>query len=172
MSADTPASSPATSPEASPAASPQGDGLQIAGSWELARTQLAREFPEKKEGILFCIWKLRQDPRTTLADFRDEAKVRGVSLGGRSLHSAKVALGWEQPSRRRSKTEIESPKPAKPRSVKSSRPEIAQPEDDLELQVLENFQRIRAAASGESERLKDAIREAIRVLQNALDEGS
>ena len=155
----------------SPAATPEESRPEIAGTWELARVQLQTEFPEKKEGILFCIWKLRQDPRTTLADFRDEAKVRGVSLGGRSLHSAKVALGWEEPSRRRSKAEITSKAPIESVTrTGSDRPITTGAEDDLEMQVLENFQRIRAAASGEASRLKDAIREAIRVLQSALDD--
>lgn len=148
---------------------------EIAGTWELAQEQLASEFPDKKDGILFCIWKLRQDRRATLADFRDEASIRGVSLGGRSLHSAKVALGWEEPSRRRTKAEIaatRAPEASEPKSTASRRvaDDANSLGEDLEAQLLANVQRIRSAAQGEAQRLKEAIREAIRVLQAAFDE--
>ncbi|MCB9890101.1 MAG: hypothetical protein H6832_05905 [Planctomycetes bacterium] len=151
-------------------------GDEITEAWEVARERLMKEFPDKKEGILFCIWKLRQDPRLTLTDFRDEANLRGVPLGGRSLHSAKVALGMEEPSKRRRSdrathggarvhaaartTTADSTRT--PRSGSSSDP------DALEQQLLANIAMIKTAASGESQRLKEAVREAIRILQNAL----
>lgn len=157
------------------ASTQDGAEPEIAGTWELAKDALADEFPDRKEGILFCIWKLRQDKRATLSDFRDEAKLRGVSLGGRSLHSAKVALGWEEPSRRRTKAEIEATRGGADEVaapvVRAPAPASSTIGEDLESQLLANVQRIRSAAQGEALRLKEAIREAIRVLQAAVDEG-
>ena len=142
---------------------------EITESWEVARERLAVEFPDRKEGILFCIWKLRQDPRATLVDFRDEAKLRGVVLGGPSLHSAKVALGWGEPSTRTPKASAPEPQASAARFEPSREARPAQQADELEKQLLSNIQMIRSAASGEAARLKEAIREAMRVLQNALD---
>ena len=134
----------------------------VAGAWEQAREGLAAEFPNAKEGILFCVWKLRQDPNLTLRDFRDEAQLRSVSLGGRSLHSAKVLLGWEEPSKRR---------PNRSRTKHEARLPDQAPRrgDEIERQLLDNVRQIQELADAEATRLRSAIREAIAVLERALD---
>ena len=133
----------------------------VAAGWEQARGSLQAEFPKAKEGILFCVWKLRQDPNLTLRDFRDEAQLRNVSLGGRSLHSAKVLLGWEEPSKRR-------PNGSRPAPVVSKAP-ATRSGDAIEQQLLDNVRRIQEIADADATRLRAAIREAIAVLERALD---
>ena len=69
--------------------------------WQGVREKLADSYPDATDGILFCVHKLKQDPNISIPDFRDEAKKVGISIAGRSLHSAKVLLGMAEPSVRK-----------------------------------------------------------------------
>ena len=140
------------------------DPNEISGSWETVRATFRDRFPDLKEGILFCIWKLEQDPRLTLKDFREEARVRGIPLGGRSLHSARLALGIETPAPRR-------PKPRATGRTGAAAPMRQTPSPgSLEAQLLAGVQQMQQAAGMEASRLREAIRDAIATLQNALDD--
>ena len=121
--------------------------------WDHARSRLGKKFPGVREGVLFCLYKLQANPDTSLRDFREEAKLRGIPLSGRSHHSAKVLLGLAEKSPRRTPV----PRPV-PRS-----------EDSIEDQLSSVLQRIQAEATRDGERMRRAIREAIRTLSAALD---
>lgn len=71
--------------------------------WQGVRESLASEYPDATDGTLFCIYKLMENPETTIPEFRDEAKRVGISIGGRALHSARVSLGHAAPSARKKK---------------------------------------------------------------------
>lgn len=62
-------------------------------AWSEAREALAQEFPKATEGILYCVFRLRQDPSLGLPDLRDGADELGIKVGGRALHSARALLG-------------------------------------------------------------------------------
>jgi len=130
--------------------------VEVAHPWDAALPELRRRWPKPSEGVLFCVWKLQQDSASTLRDFRDEARLRGITLGGRSLHSAKILLGLEQPSPpRRLRPEPGAPAP---RGQAGS----------LEDQLIDNVKRIQEAAAADAQRLKRAMREAVRILTEAL----
>ncbi len=172
------------------------------GGWEKARNVLRAKFPSANtDGVLFCIYKLEQDPLLSLRDFRDEAKMHGLSVAGRSLHSAKVALGLQAPARRRSKAidaelspedqtramthwgrdasthtpaqprrdEFERREPA-PRSSNANRPKDGEKDDTLEHQMIAFAQQLQNRASEHGTRLRSAMKDAIRILQDALDD--
>lgn len=90
-----------------PAASGEGIPAEL-GIWESARHELRARYPEARDGVLFCVFKLSENSDVSLRDFRDEAKLRGVPVSGRSLHSAKVLLGMAAPATRRTKEEMRS----------------------------------------------------------------
>src|SRR5262249_47883234 len=81
-------------------------------SWDSLLATLRNRFPGASDGILFCILKLQGNPDLKLRDFRQEADLYGIKLGGRALHSAKVLLGMSEPAvRRRRKQEEEEEAP-------------------------------------------------------------
>lgn len=131
--------------------------VTITEAWDATRSKLREQWPDAKEGVLFCVWKLQQDPSLTLRDFRDEAKLRGIALGGRSLHSAKVLLGLEPPAVRRSGDTVRRQRGADPAG------------ESLEDQLIHNVKRIQKAAGAEAARLRKAIRAAIQILEDALE---
>ncbi len=75
----------------------------IVSNWNDAVEALRERFPGTKDSILFCIHKLEQDASLGLKEMREEATEAGISLAGRSLHSAKVLLGMGEPVTRKPK---------------------------------------------------------------------
>ncbi|MEO0481190.1 MAG: hypothetical protein AAF196_17105 [Planctomycetota bacterium] len=157
------------------AAEPTNVG-DIAGlPWDEAVGKLQAQFPGTSDGILFCVHKLLSDKEARLAEFRGEAEVRSIKLSGRSIHSAKVLLGYADPVKRRSKkaavetTEATEPA-AKPRARRATatkpRAATGSPSEALAVAV----EQIQTAAREEAEGLKDAIRQAIAILQDAVED--
>ncbi len=133
-----------------------------ATEWDDAIATLRRRYPDASDGILFCVHKLQQDPTLTLRDFRQEAELHKIPLGGRSLHSARVLLGFEKPTAKR-----RSAKEQGNSDGENSDPLI---EGSLEDQVIHAVTQIQEAATEQSQRLRKAIREAILCLQKALED--
>lgn len=147
-----------------PAPQPAPQPAPPRSAWNNIRDQLAAQFPGQKDSVLFCVSKLQTTPSAGLADLRDEATALGIPMAGRALHSAKVLLGMAQAKPRR---------PNKPKSVDAPTQPAAAPrtqsEDFIEDQVLSAVRQIQSAAGAEADRMRAAIREAIEVLQAALE---
>jgi len=130
--------------------------------WAASLEALRARFPGQKHSVLFCVHKLQQNPAFSFRDLRDEAADRAIPMSGRALHSAKVLLGITEAKPRRSRT---TPAPPTKRSAAAARSGQA-----IEDQVLSAVRQIQTAASGEATRLRMAIKQAISVLQRALDD--
>ncbi len=158
-------------------------------SWDELLANLRSRYPGQRDSVLFCIWKLQQNPELTLRDFRAEAEMHGIGLAGRSVHSAKVLLGLADaaPAPRRRHDEAATAAEAGPaRSPVGETPPESEAlvrgralarrartsaeEASLEGQLVEAVRRIQTAANEETHRLRTAIRAAIDVLQRALDQ--
>jgi hypothetical protein len=148
-----------------------------APSWSEALDQLRQRFPEATDGILFCAHKLQQNPNLGLRDLRAEAGVLGLSLAGRSLHSARVLLGLagrtaaEKAPSRRGRTPQRGPRPEPKARVArrtASPPRVADADAPVETRLLSAVRQLQEAAASESQKLRRAIAAAIRVLQEAL----
>jgi hypothetical protein len=142
-------------------------------SWEGILEALRRRYPGQRDSVLFCIYKLQQNPDLTLRDFGAEAKLHGIATAGRALHSARQILGL-----------IRESKPVKPspghnlaaelladdpRPVRQKRaPEADDGGASIANKVLSAVRQIQSAAGSEAEQLKVAIRQAIAILQRAL----
>ncbi|MEO6597043.1 MAG: hypothetical protein ABIP94_20045 [Planctomycetota bacterium] len=140
-----------------------------ADTWDGILENLRRRYPGQKDSVLFCIYKLQQNPVLTLRDFRDEAALYGIPMAGRALHSAKGQLGL-----------IKAPPVPSPEPVA----EVAAPvrrrgrpaRDDaggasIESKVVAAVRQIQTAAGADAEQLRSAMRKAIAILQQALGSG-
>ena len=150
-----------TEPEAAP---PTTD------TWEGILDALSRRYPGQKHSILFCIYKLQQNPDVALRDFRAEAELHGIPVGGRTLHAAKELLGLNPapPAASAPAAETAPVAPAR-RRPRASEPETG---DSIESKVLAAVRQIQSNAGAEADQLRAAIRRAIAILQQALDTNS
>lgn len=134
--------------------------------WEAILDTLRRRYPGNRDSTLFCIFKLQQNPDLGLRELRSEAELYGLTLAGRSLHSARVLLGLEAaaPPRREA---------AEPAPARRQRRQAAQRRDDgsIEDRVIQAVRQIQDAAGARSQRLRAAVQRAIAILQEALDDG-
>ena len=163
---------PATSPE-SPDPRPAPPATrQPPDAWTANLQRLRERFPDAREGVLFCVHKLEQSPDARLTDFRDEAALYGIPLSGRSLNSAKVLLGLAERPTRKPKAERAAPaSPAdKPRAFAPAKAKPGTGAQALEAQLTDALQQIQSAATAQSQRLREAMHEAIRVLERALEQ--
>lgn len=145
-------------------------------SWDGILTNLRLRYPGQKDSVLFCLHKLHSNPALGLPDFRDEAKLHGIPMAGRALHSAKVILGLATVKPRAPK----APKPSvqaamtlepattsRGRLVRNGR---STDDGSIENKVLDAVRQIQSAAGAEAEKLRTAVREAVAILQRALDQ--
>jgi hypothetical protein len=140
-----------------------------ADTWEAILDALRRRYPGQKDSVLFCIYKLQQNPDLTLRDFGAEAKLYGIPMAGRALYSARQILGLVgQEAARASMTLPEAPPPHRSRG-RGPRPEMESGES-IENKVLAAVRQIQSAAGAQSDGLREAIRQAVAILQRALGE--
>ncbi|HZN37394.1 MAG TPA: hypothetical protein VFD82_01250 [Planctomycetota bacterium] len=148
-----------TDPEAAP---PTTD------TWEGILEALSRRYPGQKHSVLFCIYKLQQNPDVALRDFRAEAELHGIPVGGRTLHAAKELLGLNKPPATSTAPAAET---APATATQRRRQRAGEPEGSgsIESKVLAAVRQIQSNAGAEAEQLRAAIRRAITILQQALD---
>lgn len=151
-----------------------------ADTWEGILDALRRRYPGQKDSVLFCVYKLQQNPDLTLRDFRAEAELYGIPMAGRALHSARGLLGLQQDAPKpRGKAAAAAPEreelaaEALPRLARAERRKAreeraAAGDGSIETQVLAAIRQIQSKAGGEAEQLRAAMRQAIAILQRAL----
>ncbi len=155
----------------------------VADTWDGILAALRRRYPDQKDSVLFCIYKLQQDPDLTLRDFRAEAKLYGIPTAGRALHSARGLLGLQtnEPKPRAQSATAAAPEreeltaDALPRRARAERRQARQQRAatadagvSVETQVLAAIRQIQSAAGSQADHLRTAMREAIAILQRAL----
>lgn len=94
-------------PEAEP-------GPDLTAAWDQARHLVEHEFPHTTDGIRYCVYRLRREPKLGLRELRGDAAALGIRLGGRALHSARVLLGMVEG---RAAKPAQQPRTAKPRTA-------------------------------------------------------
>lgn len=147
-----------------------------ANTWEAILDTLRRRYPGQKDSVLFCIYKLQQNPDLTMRDFKQEADLYGIPTAGRALHSARGLLGLlKAPVARPAATPAALPVPGFPSELPTSprrrqRPP-SEPDDggaSIENRVIAAVRQIQSAAGAEADNLRNAVRQAIALLQKAL----
>jgi hypothetical protein len=134
-------------------------------SWDQLLAALRARYPGQKDSILFCVWKLQNNPEASLRDFRDEAEMHGLTLVGRSVHSAKVLLGLADPLPKvvRKPRVVAEPAPvAMPK--RSSAPVVG-----VESKLVAAVEQLQNAAAEENARLRAALQAVLDIVDDALD---
>jgi hypothetical protein len=145
--------------------------LPPVNTWEGILASLRRRYPGQKDSVLFCLYKLQQNPDLTLRDFRAEAELYGIPMAGRALHSARLLLGLIKEEPRKPAA---APAPALAPMPRFERTRRSQPEDaseggaSIEAKVVAAVRQIQSAAGAEAGQLRAAIQQAITILQRAL----
>jgi hypothetical protein len=137
-------------------------------TWEGILQALRRRYPGQKDSVLFCIYKLQQNPDLTLRDFRAEADLHGIPMAGRALHSARGLLGLQKAAAAPTPPAAAEPAPP-PRRRPRGDPEVDDGGASIESKVVAAVRQIQSAAGAESGQLRTAMRRAITILQQALD---
>lgn len=147
-----------------------------ADTWEGILANLRLRYPGQKDSVLFCLHKLHSNPELGLPDFRDEARLHGIPMAGRALHSAKVILGLATVKPRAPNApkpapqEDQQPDHARATHMRRVRSSASTDTGSIENKVLDAVRQIQSAAGAEAEKLRTAVREAVAILQRALDE--
>lgn len=165
---------------------PETQPAPPADEWAQIFDSLRQRFPGASPGVLFCINKLQQDPELKLRDFKHEAALHGVPLSGRSFHSARVLLGLERPTPRARPSAVdevevetldepagavhdadegEDEVPARGRRAVRSLRTL-----DAESPAIAALRRFQAERAADLERLREGIRRALAVIDEALTE--
>jgi len=144
-------------------------------TWDSILDKLRRRYPGQKDSVLFCIYKLQQNPELTLRDFKAEADLYGIPTAGRALHSARVMLGLVKAEPKASAasvpqfaTDVGTDR-TRERRTRQHR-EQAEAGDSIENRVLAAVRQIQSSAGADSSHLRTAIRQAVAILQRALGE--
>jgi hypothetical protein len=151
-----------------------------ADSWDGILANLRLRYPGQKDSVLFCLHKLHSNPELGLPDFRDEARLHGIPMAGRALHSAKVILGLAIAKPRAPNAPKNAPKPSAEVAMPTEPARLGRPrrvrgggstaDGSIEDKVLDAVRQIQSAAGAEAEKLRTAVRQAVAILQRALDE--
>ena len=135
-------------------------------TWESILESLRRRFPGQKDSVLYCVHKLQFNPEGTLRDFAPEARMHGIPVAGRALHSARLLLGLIREGRAAAKPVADTDPPLLRRRQRA--PEADDGGASIETKVLSAVRQIQSAAGAEAEQLRTAIRQAIAILQRAI----
>lgn len=120
--------------------------------------------------MLFCIHKLQQNPDLTLRDFRPEAELYRIPVAGRALHSARALLGLSPKSATPEPVAAPTVDAGRSAARRQKRTLRATHEDtSIEDRVVAAVRQLQDAAGEQTSRLRDAIRQAIAILQRAID---
>lgn len=171
------------------------DPIPLSGpsAWDIHIAHLRARYPKATESVLFCIHVLQQDGFPDLDAIKARAQMYGLHVTGASLAAAQRQLapppaprrvqpapapvvGQELPPR--------SPAPAVEASLRQAEPEPAAPTrtprprewkpaptpDDLEQRLVGAIENLTKSVDEKNQRMRQAIAEAVRLLQDALEE--
>jgi hypothetical protein len=133
-------------------------------TWSLQLAQLKARYEHVRPPILAALNVLLLSPNISLDDAKAQAAMHGVRITAASVNAAKTLL-----SRIDAPTAAATPTltvPAVPRTPR--RPRAAQPPLDAETMIRSLVERMQGQQTAEVERLRDALRQAIAVLQKAV----
>jgi hypothetical protein len=135
-----------------------------APAWDAQLKELKSRFPAVRDTILFCFHALTQDPDADFEALKEQANGHGLRITNASVNGAKrlVANSEAAPRAKATKTEPDEESPAPTR-----RPRAAVPGDDAEILVRGLVGKLQARSSAEADKMRDAMRRAIKILTDA-----
>jgi hypothetical protein len=134
-------------------------------SWTAQLDQLKTKYRHVRPAILAALNVLLHNENVTLDDAKAQAAARGFRITAASVAGARTLLAkMDAPTPAAGSSTLSVP--AVPRPPR--RPRAAQPPMDAEAMVRAFVDRVNAEKHAEVERLRDALRRAIAVLQTAV----
>jgi len=137
-------------------------------TWDGAFEKLKARYPKVREPIVMALHILMHDPKIASDDAKAQAKLHGVRITAASLSAAQRLL-----SRQDDGDGAEAPKarkaPAAAKTGRQRRPRAAGKDVDAEALIKQVVVKIQDAGNAEADRLREAMRKAISVMQAAVE---
>lgn len=134
-------------------------------SWDSAFAELKARFPKVREPIVVALHILMQNPDIALDDAKARANLHGVRITAASIAAAQRILAKQEPVPAAPTPAVApAPKPA-PRQPRRERTAEA---TDPAAMIQQVVTRLQQQSGAEAQRLRDAIRRAVAVLQAAV----
>jgi len=137
-------------------------------SWTESFEALKARYPKQREAIVMALHILMHDPKIASDDAKAQAKLHGVRITAASLSAAQRLL-----SRQDDGDGAEAPKvrkaPATAKTGRVRRPRAAGKDVDAEALIKQVVVKIQHAGNAEADRLREAMRKAIAVMQAAVE---
>ncbi len=134
--------------------------------WNAQFAALKTRFPKVRETIIFAFHVLQSNPDIALDDLKAQAKLHGIRVTASSVTAAERLLAPTLATNGAAAGSAPSPAAAKPRRTR--RPRAAASPLDVESLIRTTVDKIQDQGAAEAERLREAIRKAIAVLQEAV----
>ena len=143
------------------------DRYRNRSAWDAQLKELKSRFPAVRDTILFCFHALTQDPDTDFETLKEHANEHGLRITNASVNGAKRLLANNEgvPRAKGAKTEPNE-ESAAPARVRPPRPTVAG--DDAEILVRGLVGKLQARSSAEADKMRDAMRRAIKILTDAV----
>ena len=137
--------------------------------WDSQFADLKARFPKVREPILVALHILTHNPDIEIDDAKAQAALRGVRITAASLNAAQRLLSRQDgapaaaaaPARARRNGTVAATKP-QPRRPRATKPDV-----DADALIRDVVTKIQDQGNAEAERLRQAMRKAIAVLEAA-----
>ena len=130
--------------------------------WNAQFAALKARFPKVRETIVFAFHVLQSNPDIALDDLKAQAKLHGIRVTASSVTAAERLLATNGAAAG------SAPSPAAATPRRTRRPRAAAAPLDVESLIRTTVGKIQDQGAAESERLREAMRKAIGVLQEAV----
>lgn len=155
-----------------------GSASSSTSSWDQAFAALKARFPKAQDSVVFAIYTFQNSPDIALDDLKARAQMHGLRVTGQTINAARSLMMGRAPTPR-VKAPIAAPAveptPALVRAEPAAEPRRAprktherKPQVDVADLVLQAVQKLQQDSGSEAARLKEAIRQAVAVLQAAV----
>ncbi len=143
---------------------PTSTAPAAAGTWDAAFAALKARYPTAKDSIVFCMHALQNCPDIGVDDLKAQAAMHNIRVTAASATAAKRLLAPTQANNVTTTAPTTTPTAAPtPRRVRAADPTI-----DTEALIRGVVSRIQSQGSAEADKLRDAMKKAISLLQTAV----
>lgn len=147
-------------------------------SWDQAFAALKARFPKAQDSVVFAIYTFQNSPDIALDDLKARAQMHGLRVTGQTINAARSLMMGRTPTPKPqpriaplpvettpAPTRIQLPEEPRraPRKTRERKPHV-----DVADLVLQAVTKLQQDSGSEAARLKEAIRQAVAVLQAAV----
>lgn len=142
---------------------PTSTAPAAAGTWDAAFAALKARYPTAKDSIVFCMHALQNCPDIGVDDLKAQAAMHNIRVTAASATAAKRLLAPTQAN-----VTTTAPTTAPATAPTRRRVRAVEPAVDAEALIKQVVGRLQSQSNAEADRLRDAVRKAIALLQTAV----